>query len=147
MKFQSALAALLLVVSLPALAADFNPVKGSYGTWYGTDNHALNIDAKGIGHIAEAPKRCRQKKNGFIHERVDISGKQLLKDIKTSMEYSDDKDISQLEALIDPKRTYMRLNGALSCGDGLQSFIYVNDKVSIGMLAAPEDFYYILIKR
>lgn len=148
-RFKSLSITLFLAAMLPvsAAAADFNPIKGSYGSWHGIEDNFWEINSKGVKFAVEAPKRCRQKKHGFIHERSKISGKKLLKDIQDSVEYSENKDISQLEALINPNQHYMRIDAALSCNDGLFSFIYINEKVSIGMFSAPDDIYFILVKR
>lgn len=147
-------------LSLSAVANTVNNTqKGSYGRWYDDkQGEPLVITNKGLHIIYSAEKSC-QKKSYFFHEKSMVKGSQLLRDIQKSIEEQIDTnqpsqraqqikaEMKPFQAIIQPQKSYMKIIGGLSCADGAQAFIYVNDKVSIGMLSAPDDNYYLLKKK
>lgn len=89
MKLLKTIPLLLSLAVATAQAADVNPHPQSFGTWHDADGGNFVINKNGFKEFAHVSAECGQKSKGYVHESSWISGKELAKSIRESIEIED----------------------------------------------------------
>ena len=89
MKLLKTVPLLLSLAVATAQAADVNPHPQSFGTWHDADGGNFVINKNGFKEFAHVSAECGQKSKGYVHESSWISGKELAKSIRESIEIED----------------------------------------------------------
>ena len=89
MKLLKTIPLLFSLAVATAQAADVNPHPQSFGTWHDADGGNFVINKNGFKEFAHVPAECGQKSKGYVHESSWISGKELAKSIRESIEIED----------------------------------------------------------
>lgn len=127
MKLLKTIPLLLSLAVATAQAADVNPHPQSFGTWHDEDGGNFVINKNGFKEFAHVSAECGQKSKGYVHESSWISGKELAKSIRESIEIEDsdnkayDSEMNAVLKTIRPNKKYLRIDVALSCSDGMES--------------------------
>ena len=93
------------------------------------------------------PPNAAKKSKGYVHESSWISGKELAKSIRESIEIEDSDNKaygSEMNAVlktIRPNKKYLRIDVALSCSDGIESFIQLDKNNALRSTTAPDEFF------
>lgn len=155
MKTANRIKTILLAASLllaGAVYAEGNPHRASYGTWQGKGVDKFVIGKHGFEEFAKVKASCRNKQQGYVHEASWISGKQLAKDIRDSINADDGlstpqenkqyaQSLQKSLKLIQPQKKYLRIVVALSCADGATSFVQLSPNEGLHSLSAPDEYF------
>ncbi|WP_049253328.1 hypothetical protein [Neisseria elongata] len=147
MKLLKTIPLLLSLAVATAQAADVNPHPQSFGTWHDADGGNFVINKNGFKEFAHVSAECGQKSKDYVHESSWISGKELAKSIRESIEIEDSDNKaygSEMNAVlktIRPNKKYLRIDVALSCSDGMESFIQLDKNNALRSTTAPDEFF------
>ena len=147
MKLLKTIPLLLSLAVATAQAADVNPYPQSFGTWHDADGGNFVINKNGFKEFAHVSAECGQKSKGYVHESSWISGKELAKNIQDSIDYDGDdaadykRKMTAVLKTIRPNKKYLRIDVALSCSDGMESFIQLDKNNALRSTTAPDEFF------
>jgi len=139
------IAFIVCVLTVQMSAKDINENPATYGKWTNGDvvfkisKNGFVIDRAKMG----LPDNCKHE-----HSIGQIAGSELIKNIQATisgngeeLEIADPEDGKKMINLIEPNTKYTILTHYLSCGDGAESFILLNDTTGIFSEIAPIDVY------
>lgn len=162
-------AAILSCIASFAMAQKPNIPEEYQGVWMTENGEERTILQEGDAETLGRPDECKRSE-GYMNQMDLIQGKDIIKQIRKKQaeweadereDNDDDADqqnesensnigtLSLIEKLIDGYgKKYYQLQYALGCSsDGLETIVFLNDKVGFLILSADDDYYSIILKK